>query len=600
MKKFLPTKDYHVLEISGLSVKDIKNTVKKCKIDRKTFKKTTALNFVAKHFGIEEGFSAYAKWHENDLLPFMNNNGLAKYRDLTHNPINDGAKFFTHQEIADRLYFSGKPTPKRIFTGHNFISRFVLEEIAADFLFDAKMEKEYRKIPEFSKYSTEELRKDFIHASLFGLVNPDVSKIHNHILFIYKNLIYDTFIDNKEPNKDVFPEYPYEDNMFLLPELKEENLQNYTKTFGKRLQEHLLKFEDGWVEVIPFNDLYFLKASNGDYDLVFRNLKDKAFETGDSFFTPYLKHTDVPSSFNESYDFDRWLYFGHKSKSDNLKKIKVSELWEERDRELANKEYPNAVNALKEYYTHKGKYQYLSNGNKEKPDFFQTVIISEHESLHISDVITIKQLDESMDENANYRDNRHSDLDKLQPLNSEKDKSLPATVTWYDAVAYCKWIENKYDIPARLLTLDEYQSLHPYPNGCFENEDYRNIYNRYEKDYQGGVRINSDGIFLNDVRFTEVPQLNSPEYRSDFDDLTFSFVKRPTYIQSKDNLSFCISPSFGEWLFDHYKEGAAAILPYFMQSLYGDSNFYFDPKLSGKHKYRKIGFRICYTTKKDA
>jgi len=82
--------------------------------------------------------------------------------------------------------------------------------------------------------------------------------------------------------------------------------------------------------------------------------------------------------------------------------------------------------------------------------------------------------------------------------------------------------------------------------------------------------------------------------------LTFSYIKKPKYIQSKDSLSFCISPSFGEWLFTHTKEGAFAILPYFMQSLYGNQHFSFIPTSSGKYKYRKIGFRICYTTKKDA
>jgi len=87
---------------------------------------------MAKQFGVNEGFSAYQRWCDNELEPFMKANGLDKYRDLTQNSSNEGAKFFTHKQIADRLYFSGKPTPKRIFTGHTFNSRFILEEIAAD------------------------------------------------------------------------------------------------------------------------------------------------------------------------------------------------------------------------------------------------------------------------------------------------------------------------------------------------------------------------------------------------------------------------------------------------------------------------------------
>ncbi len=572
MGKFLPTKDYHVFEITGLSAKDIKQSVKKCKKDRKTFKQTTALNFIAKQFGIKKGFADYNAWYEDNLEPFMVKNGLLQHKDLVNNPHNQGMQLFTHKQIADRLYFSEKEIPKKIFTGYASTSHFLMEEISAQIA---------------------NLPKEAIFWSNLIEGRVEFTKVHGELIICWRNLIGDVFVENTD---SVIDEYvPCTDTCCIaLGSNEDYNLDPV------KIKDILRNYKDDWVEVIPFNDLYFLKASNGDYDFVFRNLKDKAFETGDTFFAPYLKHSDVPSSFNESYDFERWFYFGHKSNSDNLKKIKIIELWEERDIELAKNKYLDATNVLKEYYTDNKTYWYKNNVNKEKPDFFETVQISKQEKLHVSDVITIRELEEFLNYNPEYANNRHTDLDKLLPLNSEQDKSLPATATWYDAVVYCKWIEKKFDVPARLLTLEEYQSIHPYPNGCFENENYRKLFKRYEEDYQSEVRINNNGVFLNDVRFTEVSQLNSPDYRSDFDDLTFSYVKRPTYSQSKDNLSFCISPNFGEWLFDHYKGVASVILPYFMQSLYGDNNFYFDPKSSGKYKYRKIGFRVCYTEKKDA
>ena len=599
MQKFLPTKDFHVLQITGLSVKDIKTSVKTCKKDRKVFKQSTALNVIAKQFGIREGFPNYAHWYDNELLPFMKSNGLEQYKNLTQNTINEEDAFFTHKEIADRLYFSKKPTPKKIFTGYNFQSKFIIEEIAADFLFYNLLLKIYREDPKFNNSTTEELREDAIKTLLFeknSYFHIIHQYIYSRILLDNKNLIYDTFIDNKETKKDTFSKNI--DNRTIIDIVKEDfnNLQHYDETFGENLQKQLKDYKDGWVEVIPFYDLYFLKASNGDYDFVFKNLKNKEFQTSHTFFAPYLQHADIPSTFKKSYDFERWLYFGHKNKGKNPKNIQTLELWEERDLYLAQKKYPNADNPLVPYYTYQELYNYNSNGNKNKPEFLQTVSINENNLLHISNVITIKQFEEFISANPEYIKNRHNNLDKLKPINNEKDKSLPVTITWFDALAYCKWIENEHNIPARLLKLEEYQTIHPYPDGCYNYKDYSKIQHSYDKKLVRHGKL-TGRTFLNDVRFIDIPQLNSPDYRSDFNDLTFSYIKKLTYIKSKDNISFCISSNFGEWLFNHTEESASAILPYFMQSLYGDRNFYFDPKSSGKRKYRKIGFRICYETK---
>ena len=570
MSKFLPTKDFHVLEITSLSPNEIKQSIKKCKKDRKIFRTTSAQNFVAKHFGIEKGFSDYQRWYDEELQIFLKENNLLELANLVDNPKSQISNFFTYRKISDRLYHSKKILPKKIFTGYYSDIQFFTEEISALVLGLAK---------EIVYYSP---RTDLV--------------TKNSQLFTLSHLVGDVFVDYETFDND---EYIYQlYNTSYSSDEEKENDKN-----AKEIKEVLLTYSDDWVEIIPFYNLYFLKGKDGKYDFVFKNLRDEAFNTKYSSFYPYLKHADVPSSFNENYDFERWRYFGHKNGINKLKDIKVESLWKERDEHEAeklfyknnNKEEYFQQNIYKEYYFSKKLYDYKNSSEKKYLAGFKQVK-KDKEELYISDIITIDKFEMFLEENKDYLETRHPELDKYEPLNKEKDKTFPVTVTWFDAVAYCNWIEKKYNIPARLLTTEEYISIHPYPNGCYENKEYKKICNHYLEDYKESIRINSNGIFLNDVRFTKIAQLNSPSYRSDFNDLTFSYIRPLKYIKSKENISFCISPSFGEWLF---QEGNV-VLPYFMQSIYGDKIFNFTPKSSGKYKYRKIGFRVCYSIEKDA
>ncbi len=572
MSKFLPTKDFHVLEITDLSPTEIKKSIKLCKKDRKKFKTVSAQNFVAKHFGIKKGFSDYQRWYDEELNPFLEKHNLLTLENLVDNPKNEGFKFFTYRQISDRLYNSKKLEPQRIFTGYYSDIQLFTEEISA---LAVGLPKEIV----YSRYP-----------------NIDLVKKQNQ-LYALKNLIGDVFIDYETFDTD---KYIYQ--LYNTSYSDAEEKKNYEDAKG--IKEILLTYVDDWVEIIPFYNLFFLKGKDGAYDFVFKNLRDETFDTKYSSFYPYLKHTDVSSLFNEEYDFERWLYFGHKNRTDNYKKIKVASLWKEFDEHEAEKlfyknyssEEYHQHNIVKDYYIFKKLYKYQNHSKKKHLEGFQK-IVNDKEELYVSDIITIEQFETFLEENKDYLESRHEELDKYQPLNREKDKTFPVTVTWFDAVAYCNWLEKKYDVPIRLLTTKEYISIHPYPNGCYENKEYSKLYNRYEQDYQGNVRKNlRGGIFLNDVRFTEIAQLNSPDYRVDFDDLTFSYIRPLKYIQSSDNISFCISPSFGEWLF----EEGHTVLPYFMQGVYGGKIFNFTPKSSGKYKYRKIGFRVCYTIKKDA
>ena len=134
MSKFLPTKDFHIFEITELSPEAIKQSIKNCKKDRKQFKQTTALNFIANQFGIEKGFSDYQRWYDEELTPFLEKNGMTERINLINNPHNDDLNFFTYRKISDRLYHSDKKNPKRIFVGSYSNIRFFQEKLTCKIL----------------------------------------------------------------------------------------------------------------------------------------------------------------------------------------------------------------------------------------------------------------------------------------------------------------------------------------------------------------------------------------------------------------------------------------------------------------------------------
>jgi len=515
MSKFLPTKDFHVLEITSLSPNEIKQSIKQCKKDRKIFKTTSALNFVAKHFGIKKGFSDYQRWYDEELQVFLKENNLLELVNLVDNP-KKYETFFSYRKISDRLYHSKKILPKRIFTG--CYSNIFFSEDVSESLVDMSIHG-WGEIGSYDSVCVEKSQQ----------------------FYSLKHLIGDVFIDYETFVNDEYIYHLY--NTSSNSEEEKENDKN-----AKEIKEVLLTYSDDWVEIIPFYNLYFLKGKDSKYDFVFKNLRDETFDTKHNPFYPYLKHADVPSSFHEKYDFERWLYFGHKNKTNNLKNIKIESLWKEHDEHEAEKlfyenyslEEYSQHNIYKDYYIDKKLYEYRNTSKNKHLEGF-TKIVKDREELYISNIITIKEFEEFLEENKNYLESRNNELDKYLPLNQE-DKYFPVTVTWFDAVAYCKWIEKKYDIPVRLLTAKEFLQICPPHTEIIRSFD-------------------------NDVKFNEM-----------------------TCIKSKENISFYISPNFGEFLFQQNH----IYLPYFLNGIHG--KHIWDVSQCQR---KKIGFRICYTVKKD-
>ena len=320
---------------------------------------------------------------------------------------------------------------------------------------------------------------------------------------------------------------------------------------------------EGWVDIIPFNNkLVFLKGENGQYDFVFKNQRDKAFEH--QIFGKSLKRSDIPSFISE-YQFLRWHYFEYQGwryldghNSENL-------FYEKGNR---SSDYPGRSTILQSYHVAEGNFRPKPKKSSLKLSGFHEVL-AERKPLMVSNPVTIDELNCFKEKNSDYLEYRVGD--NLEAVNDESDNALPATVTWFDVLAYINWFEKEAGVPVRLLNLSEYTVLR-----------------EPEK-----IPTEREPVFT-DLKFID-PFGNvfpgHPPYRADFDELTCRFGNTKK-LQSNSGLSFMKSNSFAEWLLEE-----TCIRSGNLKSFYNDDHIIRSgPPLdsTGKYKGLKIGFRLCY------
>ena len=498
-------------------------------LNKDIISRTQYYNDVSNIFGCTT-WSNYIQEFENKLELFMKNNGLIKYsRDLEIDLINTYYPFnFKYRDISDRFFLSNKELPSAIFTGYK------------------------------NTYLEENMTVILSHNSfLFNENDLDIniaSAVH---------LIGDLCLKNEETSQDELFFQLYDENGLIIHEESHKRLL-------KEIKQWLLKQKYGWIEVIPYNEnLIFLKSPDGTYDFIFKGLKNDKFI---SPFEGFLKPEDTPSIINEKYDFQFWLYYGR-----NSKKESINYLWKERDEHLSEIEfhknnhsikYPSSTQILKDYYKNKNLYIYSTNKSKHYHEKYELVEF-EDIKLCISPLITITEFFEFY--NSEYKDRRSDKLEELYSVNFEKP-DYPVSVTWYDAVAYCNYLQIKYKKPFRLLTSKEFEIISPKLELNNENEL---IY------------------FYENQEFYEQPDVKN------YENLLLRF-KEPLTFTTKGKLNFPLNSRFKEWSNEFRDNNHVSLLSSskdnYKYELYWNALL---ASSTNKYKYLKVGFRVCYELSKD-
>jgi len=449
MEKYFKTKEYGVYALASLTPDNIKSAYKKGDIKRNRY-----LNLVAKTLGFQD-WSVYSREYEEKLLPFMQKKGLHPAKQLQPEDTFMPSSYinFSLRAIADRVFLSQKELPKRIFTAY----RCKVDDYG---YYDAQNIFGYQLLAGKKRDLTYEYVSDLMQRQDYINYKEEqeldfLIPMQTHEFSPFVNLIGDMFVENRDDDADEYLCQVYEKGVGTVEQ------SEYIK-IAKLLKGELLECEKGWLEIIPFNDsLVFLKAYDGRWDFIFKNLRDERFI---SPYYKYITHDNLPSAFNEMYDFKRWLYFGHKGHIENVKEISVFEMWLERDEHLAEdmfykkyltREYPSPLKVLQEYYKERGQYRYDNKVSHKLLDGFSCVNLGD-KTLAISSLVTFDEFVTFL-QKSDYKQSRSKHLNNLDI--EDRTNGDVISVIWYDALSYCRYIEITEGVACRLLTKEEFDEI---------------------------------------------------------------------------------------------------------------------------------------------
>lgn len=563
---YLPLQKFHILPIYGISPELIKKSVKDCSRDREKISHCTLLNACSKALGFTGGFAGFQEDYLSNLKPFMEKHRLLYLVDLTKQkyPVNDmcmtRSLALKKQDISERIFFSGKEIPKRIFTGFNF--RYDMH-LANGFRIGNPWGTPYSNmgiceaIDEALKNPS--VKIDCHDGTIRNIADVVIGKYLDKVLFSYFNLIGDQLV---QPRLDKYEIQCY------YPQSYQGDIKNDLALHEKFLDFFISRIEfldKGWVDVIPYNDnLVFLKGENGEYDFLYKNQRDELFDH--KIYSPFLKRSEIPY-FDDEYHFKRWLYFeyqGFRRKISHLAEIDFY-----KDGGSPQNYPPKEFDLIKKYLIKKEIYLPPQKKKNEKLNGFSKIKISDCKSIMISNLITINDWNEFCKENQDYIKHRKG-MDDLKSINTDSN-DMPVSLTFYDVLKYIHWFNKKNNTNVRLLTFDEYKVTSPFEQ--MERNEWKN----------------TDIEFLYDGKIsTEHPPYMDEEK---FQNIIMRFSKDIKTIVH-DQINFIESDRFAEWILEK-----ACVRSKTLTSFYGDKAVIrATPPLdcSGKDKYTKIGFRLCY------
>jgi hypothetical protein len=533
---------------------------------------------------ISLGAPSYEHWLrvENErILDFLLENGMTRPADLINWSYKPGfASALTAGRLADRFFNSGLPLPKRLFTGvgsllfaASGVGRMDIQEVARKHMFGDEAYLEYCEC-----HADEVV---FRAHDLKGSSGPEFLDLTGRMLLLNAiservgcsyNLLGDNLFDPREG-----------DPVLTLYNASEKELDLDRRLFHIFRTEIELS-DDGWVEVLPLpgnNNIIFLKGADGTFDWVIRDQRDRPFIANS--LGHMFKPNELPSAM-QNPKLEAHLYFRtgewrerleHDAEHRYYAEGGLAANWPGYDKLLMRE-----LVAARGYSPPRPTYGHAST-------HFVSHRLKE-QCLMISPLITIDEFWRFYDD-SEWRHTRQDRAKKakqdmkvhLSAVNLGDPGHLPVSVTWFDAIAFCRHYELQTGLPVRLLAVDEWKQISPVPLRDIEKDGWGDLTWRV---------IGGDGLngWETTHRYKEGGVLQFD------DDLSWSF--------NPEGLSFLSIVDFGEWLSDYHLGYAPAANAATGRAL-RTGPLERDKCLAAstmQYKGLKVGFRICYAAQPDA
>jgi hypothetical protein len=599
---------YWSLKLEGLSLDDIRESVRRLRDDKKSnakthtekqaLKPTELYESIAKSFGAK----SYEQWRNEEcpkLLKFLDDHGMHTPTDLINCKFRPLFGYeLTARRVADRFFNSGLPLPSRIYTG-------VGSNLFAP---DAYGRADFDMLTKGCELSTNQDRFDYcIERADQVLLRAEYMKDGCSIPFL--DLTGRMFLLHIFSHC-VGGMYHLLGNNLMDPMIGEPVMRSYNVSepemeFELKLFEQFrLQIEsssDGWIEVLPVPDnsnIIFLKGSNGSFDWIIRDQRDEKFSTNKYY--PFFRNEELPSTLSQN-KLEAHLYFS------------VGNWYEELEHRAEEKHYfnggdgsnwPGYKKLIEKELIAEGYNAPRSITGKFNHDFVPHRL--DNYCLMVSPLISIKEffsfyikknwgqirLARAQEANRYIEEN-------LMSVNSDQDQNLPVSVTWLDAIAYCRHFEIETKLPVRLISADEWRQIAPQAKPVTKK-----ISSARSFIVKGGEPMPRDTYFEergwcvegSDGRFgKDSTDCHSPNGHLYFNSNFQSF-------SNSEGLEFVESPGFGEWLGFNRDAGSASITAAYLDEK--DRNSIESNSYSIGDALRnegfKVGFRICYVAHADA
>ncbi|MBY4869021.1 hypothetical protein K6W76_21320 [Burkholderia anthina] len=533
------------------------------------------------------GATNFDAWDETEqrMVDFLLANGMTHPKDLlkwsnTYTPL-------SARQLSDRLFNSGLPLPKKIFTGvgsHMFAARgrgrIDISQLRGDTSSD---EATIEWCEARANQTVLRLEREYD----WSADTPDVLELSGRDLLLCA-LRFEFFLISFNLLGD----------NLVAPTQRAPELRLYAASDDQRaidlhvfkiFREEIERSDAGWIEVVPlpWNDnIIFLKGTNGAFDWVVRDQRDDPF-VGNPYH-PILKHNELPTEMKAS-TFEAHLYFKTGEWHEQLAHCAEVRHYAEGG---SAETWPGYAKLLmREFVATRRSYAPPSRLRGPSTEHFVPHRLEGY-CLMVSPLVTIREFWQFL-ETSSWRSDRalrshHHDagLERdLDAVNLSDDGHLPASVTWFDALAFCRHYQDRTGLPVRLVEIDEWRQIAPPPTRNIEQDGWGDLIWVVEggDSKPGGETIH---------RYPEACDGGG----------VLRFGKELIWKHNTEGLPFVSVVDFGEWLADYANGHASVANAATGQSLMTGS-LERDPcpaHLTMRYKGLKVGFRLCYVAHPDA
>lgn len=380
-----------------------------------------------------------------------------------------------------------------------------------------------------------------------------------------------------------------------------ENDRAFNSQLFRFFREEIDRSRHGWVDVMKMpgnSNLIFLRGANGTFDWVVRDQRDKAFSH--NLLHPFFSSDELPEAMNQR-KLAAHLYFTTGGWQEKLKHDAESRHYAEGG---SGANWPGYDTLIQHELISSLGYRAPRPKTGTAASRFVSHRVGDSRVM-VSPLVTIKEFVQFCDltgwEGTRLEKARKASYEmeeNLRSVNTDPNDELPASVTWLDAVAYCRHVEKRDNLPVRLLGVTEWRQIAPQPTmdrsrvKAVRTFTVQNGEMPVDPIYEqmGWAVVGGDGHLGENSSHCYMPNG------------TMTFVDTLNWTSNSEGLRFLSVAGFGEWLSGYQHGHAPAACAATGRSLRGGSieRDLCPVHLDMRHKGAKVGFRLCYVAHPDA